>query len=127
MIAIDIPFRFNSSTVASTTSYRTIVRNQIVDTLMTNFRERIMRPGYGSDILSMVMASQDRLQRSDAAALIRERLVAQVPRADIRSVSLIPHDREPSRMTVVVSYSVGADETLEKLEVPVSSSGTMGA
>jgi uncharacterized protein len=125
MRSIDFPFRFGPSGLALTENYSRIVRAQLVDTLMTNYRERIMRPDYGADIQSLLFNPADELRRDDSASIIQERLTYAVPRAIIDLVE-IEGTREPSVVVVKVVYRVNSYTDPETLTVPVRRGGTSG-
>ena len=127
MIAIDFPFRFTGGSLTTTDKYYRIVRAQIVDVLMTNYRERVMRPEYGSDILSLVMAPQDELRRSDTESVIKDRVASAMPRAIIDSVTLIPLSGEQgARLTVQVRYRVNEYSEQKSLDVPLTFTDIQG-
>ncbi len=89
-------FRILGGRVPLTQDYGQIVRQQIVDALVTNARERVMRPDYGADIQSLLFDGADSLVRADVAATVKERLSILVPRATIKSVTLITDRTELS-------------------------------
>lgn len=123
--AIDFPFRFEGGSMAMTSDYVKVVRNQLIDTLMTNFRERIMRPDYGSDIQSLVFGPSDELRRDDTASIIQERLAYAVPRAIIDKVEVRPDPQTPFVVYIQVAYRVNSFSEPETLTVPVRG-GTSG-
>jgi len=82
-------FRILGGRVPVTQDYGQIVRQQIVDALVTNAKERVMRPDYGADIQSLLFDGADSLVRADVASTVKERLGILVPRATIKSVTLI--------------------------------------
>lgn len=128
MIAIDFPFRFTAGSLAVTNNYYRIIRAQIVDVLMTNYRERVMRPEYGADILALVMAPQDELRRTDTEALIKARVASALPRAVVESVRLIPMSgEEGARLTVRVRYRVNEYSEQETMDVPLTYTDIRGA
>lgn len=89
MIALQYPFQVDlSGKLSTTTNYDQIVRGQMIDALMTNQGERVMRPRYGCDIQAALFDPQDELQRKDAASIIKNRITQLVVRAMVRSVSL---------------------------------------
>ena len=65
--SISFPFRFVSGNIAATNTYDEIVRGQVIDALMTNQGERVMRPRYGCDIQAALFDPRDELVRKDAA------------------------------------------------------------
>lgn len=90
-------FRILGGRVPVTQDYGQIVRQQIVDALVTNSKERVMRPDYGADIQSLLFDGADSLVRADVAATVKERLNVLVPRATIKSVTLIT---EPTELSI---------------------------
>jgi phage baseplate assembly protein W len=90
-------FRILGGRVPVTQDYGQIVRQQIVDALVTNAKERVMRPDYGADIQSLLFDGADSLVRADVASTVKERLGILVPRATIKSVTLIT---EPTELSI---------------------------
>ena len=75
MRAIPFPFRVApGGAIATTTVYAEIVRAQVIDGLMTNLAERIMRPNYGCDVQAALFDPSDELVRRDAAGMLKNRL-----------------------------------------------------
>ena len=69
--ALTFPFRIvPGGTLATTSRYEEIVRAQVIDGLMTNLGERVMRPNYGCDIQAALFDPSDELVRLDAASQI---------------------------------------------------------
>ena len=133
MKAITFPFRFDlSGKVAECPSYEDVVRCQVIDAVMTNQGERVMRPRYGCDIQSALFDPTDELVLHDAASYIKERLSRLVSRALIRSVRVTSDasihafqspeiHSAPGMVTVTISYRPSLYATDVSLTVPVSS------
>jgi phage baseplate assembly protein W len=131
MRAIRFPFRFTpGGKVQEARSYEDIVRGQVIDALMTNQGERVMRPRYGSDIQAALFDPADELVRKDAASQIKARLERLVTRALIRSVTLTADDYTswtpmmpsgPGTVYIDISYRPSLYATDVNLTVPVSS------
>jgi phage baseplate assembly protein W len=130
--AIRFPFQFSpSKRVQENLSYDDLVRGQVIDALMTNQGERVMRPRYGCDIQAALFDPTDELVRRDAAAMLKRRLEQFVTRAIIRSVSLdtaesVSHYSnlqwsDPSMVVITVVYRAALYATDTALTVPVSS------
>lgn len=130
---IDFPFRIERGRVVDTTDYRRIVRAQVVDALMTNWRERVMLPEHGCDIQTLLYHGSDQLRRSDAANVISNRLSAVlvnsrgVSRATIIAVEVVPDPTEPSLVYIRVDYRASDYDDVETLEVPVVVENNSGA
>lgn len=125
MKIIDFPIRINESGSMETTGdYQRVVRAQIVDTLMTNFGERIMRPDYGADLIGALFGSIDKLRRDDLAGVIKDRLAYAVPRALIDTVTLGDDPGgEESVLIVNVVYRISSYSDPDTLSIPVVRGG----
>jgi phage baseplate assembly protein W len=122
MRAIAYPFHIApGGSLASTTDYNQIVRGQVIDALMTNLGERVMRPNYGCDIQAALFDPTDELLRRDAASMIKERLQQFVPRCMVRSVKVELEITKPFIVVVTVVYRPNLYSTDQVLNVPVSS------
>lgn len=123
MRALAFPFRLSpGGKMADTADYAQIVRGQVLDGLMTNLAERVMRPNYGCDIQAALFDPSDELQRRDAAGQIRTRLQQYVPRCNVRSVKLEIARDAPQLVYITVVYRPTMFSTDQTLQVPVSSS-----
>ena len=130
MKVLQFPFNLDrSGGFSTTTDYNQVVRGQVIDALMTNQGERVMRPRYGCDIQAMLFDPEDELVRQDAGSRIMSKLSSLITRALVRSVGINIQGRtvdtvfEPMAGTVVVSVSYrasmyGTDTTVN---VPTSS------
>lgn len=126
------PFQVDSSgKIRSTTNYDDVVRGQVIDALMTNQGERVMRPRYGCDIQASLFDPQDELVRKDAGSMIKDRLSQLVTRALVRSVTIGIEDTQSSSSVfsgggisaavVNVTYRSALYATDTVLTVPTSS------
>lgn len=121
MKALQYPFSLSpQGAIAVSTTYPEMVKNQLIDVLMTNYLERAMRPGYGSDLRSALFDPTDILERSDAAKLVAERINNWTPRVILQSVRFVLDDLQPSTAFVDVVYHVGAFDQATQLRLPVS-------
>lgn len=121
MKAISFPFRFVSGNIAATQTYDEIVRGHIIDALMTNQGERVMRPRYGCDIQAALFDPRDELARKDAAGTIRDRLATFAPRVFVQSIR-IELPAGTSRVDVVIVYRASQFGSDIPLRVPISAS-----
>ena len=108
-----------------------LVRAQVIDAIMTNQGERVMRPHYGCDMQAALFDPADELVRRDAASHLKRRLEQFVSRAFIRSVEIsssmafvsampdIPS--EPGTVIITVVYRSTLYSTDIALDIPVSS------
>jgi phage baseplate assembly protein W len=120
--AISYPFHLApGGNLAVTADYNQIVRGQVIDAIMTNLGERVMRPNYGCDIQAALFDPTDELIRRDAASMIRERLQQFVPRCMVRSVKIELGIQQPYLVLVTVVYRSSLYNTDQVMSVPVSS------
>jgi hypothetical protein len=128
--AIDFPFRFDANGIVLTPSYPYVVRAEIIDAIMTNFGERVMRPRYGSDFQAALFDPSDEMVRRDAASMIKQRLQSMVMRAIIRSVKVEVPDMtnqtvfgpaEPGMVVVTIVYRPNLYATDTVLALPIAS------
>jgi phage baseplate assembly protein W len=131
MKAIHYPFNVTFGLVEPTRSYEDVVRGQVIDALMTNRGERVMRPRYGCDVQAALFDPQDELMRRDAASVLKERLSQYVPRAFIRDVKVEISLDDPrggifepgaaGAVVISVTYRVSMYGTDTTVTVPTSS------
>jgi phage baseplate assembly protein W len=129
--AIDFPFRLKSGgAIATTPSYGHLVRAQVIDAVVTNLGERVMRPRYGCDFQAALFDPSDELVRRDAASMIKSRLEQLVPRAIVRSVDIDIPDyasqtvfsaAEPGMVVVSIVYKASMYATDTQVAIPVAS------
>jgi uncharacterized protein len=122
MRALQFPFKLSlTGKLSETTDYAQIVRGQVIDALMTNLGERVMRPRYGCDVQAALFDPSDELVRMDAAGQIKHRLEQLVPRSIIRSVTVSAADPEPGAITIRVVYRSTLYATDAEVAVPLAS------
>ena len=122
MRSIRYPFQFNSrGRVQETLSYEDVVRCQVIDALMTNQGERVMRPRYGCDVQAALFDPSDEMVRKDGASMLKQRLENFVTRAIVREVQFDIIPTEPNVVLITVKYRPSLYATDVSLTVPVSS------
>ena len=116
MRGLSYPFRIESGAIASTTNLHDIVRAQVVDTLTTNYGERVFHPDYGANCQGQVFNPSEEIERSDFGAQIQQKLIAWCPRAQILGVDVSADILSPNIVYVSVSYQssvYGQQETIQ--------------
>ena len=87
MKVLQYPFQIDvNGHVAMTDNYGQVVRGQIIDVVMTNYNERVMRPDYGANLQAALFDPSDELVRSDAASLVKQRLTQWSSRVHTRTI-----------------------------------------
>ena len=121
MKAISYPFTIDvQGRLGVATTYDQIVKGQLIDVLMTNFMERVMRPTYGSDLRSALFDPTDELVRGDAATQVATRVGQWAPRVILQSLKFKDDDLQPGTVFVDVLYRVGVFDQATQLKLPVS-------
>jgi phage baseplate assembly protein W len=121
VISLSIPFRLaGRKTFVTSRNYEEVVRGQVIDALMTNQGERVMRPRYGCDAQAAVFDPRDELVRQDAGGMIMTRLEQFVPRCIVMAVSIdLPPDSSVVNVNIVYRASPTSSDLT--LEIPLSS------
>lgn len=120
MRAIDFPFRLNAKgQFAECPTYDALVRAQVIDAVMTNQGERVMRPRYGCDVQAALFDPADELVRRDAGAYIKQRLESFVSRTLVRSVTVTEGDQGITYVDIL--YRSSPYSTDANITIPVSS------
>jgi len=121
MRALKFPFSIDTNGhVATADTYEQVVRGQLIDVLMTNFSERVMRPVYGSNLGAALFDPTDELVQADAAQQVVQRVNQWAPRVVLRKVGFSSEALQPGKLFVTVDYSAGAFDQSRQLRLPVS-------
>ncbi len=117
MRTLRVPFQIDSGGGLSEVSdTQTIVEQQMIDVLMTNFGERIMRPRYGANLRGFLFSPtrQDfmALKSGEAQDLLR----AVVTLADIVNVRMIDVVGNDSTVKLQVYYRIKPSQQLLLLD-----------
>lgn len=97
MKSIKIPFNYSGGKTDVTTSVSTIAEQKIVDVLITNKFERVMRHRYGSGIGRLLFEPIDELSLADFVTDARQDAADAISRVHIMDIRVSPPD-------VVASY-----------------------
>lgn len=117
MIAIDFPFRVSNGSIATTTDNDRVVRGQVIDVIVTNEGERLMRPQWGCNIQSTLFEPADALERSDMASYTKERVNALLPRAIVRDVVVENPAAERNLVFVKVAYKASQYTETQNVDI----------
>lgn len=98
---------------ATTTDPATIIRQQIIDLLMTNYGERIMLPEHGANLREFIFAPIMPATLSVKADEIRTTLSAKISFGEIVKVTVEPVVGAESTVRVVVLFRVVDSGTTE--------------
>lgn len=99
-----LPFRINSAgEVDSTTSMDIRIKQYIACVLLTNHNERIMRPGYGSDLVDNVFDNPAVISKQIETE-IRSALAVWVPDITVKSVTIEDDTNLSGSMIIHMKY-----------------------
>lgn len=124
MIAFSNPLSIINGSLASTTTYDKIVRDQLVDAVTTNQGERVMHPTWGCNILGMLHDPSSSLERNDTAAHIQELLIHMVPRALILGVMVRVGADAPNTVYIDISYKASTFSPAASVSVALDTTAT---
>jgi uncharacterized protein len=121
MKSLSLPFRIDvDGHVATTNQYARVVEGQLLDVLVTNHTERIMRPDYGADFQRALFDPTDELVRSDAARQVMARIQQWAPRVTMDTVEFSSDALKPGQVFVDVTFKAGALSEVLTIRLPVS-------
>lgn len=121
MKALSMPFHIDiHGSVATSVNYADIMQGQLVDVLMTNQLERVMRPEYGADLQRSLFDPSDELVRSDAARQVMQRCQQYAPRVTMESVRFSLDSMRPGQVYVDVSFRASAFDEVQAVRLPVT-------
>jgi len=102
---IAFPFDKGNNSFPAKTSDSDLIRQSIIQILLTERGERVMRPNFGSNLMSKVFDNNDALFESVLQAEVKTAIGQWEPRAIVQSVQV---QRKDETATVTVNYVVAA-------------------
>lgn len=124
MSTLLVPFQFAPNGKAAVTDdVRQIAEQQIVDILVTNLSERVMRPEYGAGIVGHLFDPINELALADAAMEALTRMnslnVAVVDNVQVQSAGGSTLTTAGSTVEVLVTYRLPAQPTVFTLRAAI--------
>jgi phage baseplate assembly protein W len=116
-VGLGFPFQFDGSGAIATAQYEESVRQSIWIILGTSKGERVMRPDFGCDIYDLVFEVNSASTSGKVAQSVREALVVQEPRIDIRDVQVEAHG-DGETLLIHIEYQVRATNNVFNLVYP---------
>lgn len=121
MKTLKIPFQIDSrGGVATVSTTREIVAQQITDLLVTNKFERLMNPLYGADVRGFLFNRIDQMSLSLKAGEIQTLLQTRVKLANVIQVVMSPVVGSSSSVVVAVSYTITPSPEVHTVQQTVS-------
>lgn len=101
------------------------VRQSLLLLLSTLPGERVMRPDYGCELLTLAFAPNDDTTAGLAIHYVRKAVERFEPRAAVLSIDAVPNPEDPHRLDVLLEYAPGVGLGGQHLTVglPVAGAG----
>lgn len=131
----NFPF-FRGNTLIGTTSQvlprqedNRLIRNDLLQGLLTNKGERAFRPGFGADITNHLFEQNDEETRSTLSNLITSHIAKFHPRVSVSTVDISEDINNPNMMVIKVFGRTeldasNVDDLLVRFMIPIA--GTLG-
>jgi phage baseplate assembly protein W len=116
-VGVGFPFRFNGAKGIATAQYEESVRQAIWIILGTSKGERVMRPDFGCGIYDLVFEVNSATTSGKVAQAVREALLVQEPRIDVRNVQ-VEAQGGGATLLIEIEYEVRATNNVFNLVYP---------
>ncbi|HEU0082243.1 MAG TPA: GPW/gp25 family protein [Bradyrhizobium sp.] len=116
-VGVGFPFRLDGTNGVATAQYEDSVRQAIWIILGTSKGERVMRPDFGCGIYDLVFEVNSATTSGKVAQAVREALLVQEPRIDVRNVQVDAQDRGAT-LLIEIEYEVRATNNVFNLVYP---------
>lgn len=120
--AISLPFSIDASgAVSSTNNQRKLWQDRVISAVMTNLGERVMRPGYGTVIKSMIFETEG-IAVSMIKNSVEKAFSSYLPSLQLQNVNPVM-DPQLGVLTVTIEYNLPNGEFDQVLldAIPVKS------
>ena len=116
-VGVGFPFQFDASGAIPTAEYEESVRQSVWIILGTAKGERVMRPDFGCGIYDLVFEVNSASTSGKVAQAVREALLINEPRIDVRNVQVDAQDGG-EMLLIDVEYQVRATNNVFNLVYP---------
>lgn len=114
---IMFPFQKGSVSFPAGVEDAELIRQSIIQILLTEKGERVMRPDFGSGVLSRVFDNNDALTASLMQAEISSAIGRWEPRVIVQGVSIVQDD---ANLTVTVNYVIIATRQQDSVSLQLA-------
>jgi len=119
-IEMDLAFKVDlQGRIAFTQDPSRVLRNHVLSIIGTELGERVMRPGYGTPLQSMLFEGDYELTAVMLADDVRDALIRLEPGISVLDVSLLPGNELDGILNLNVTYSA-INSPLETLQIPIN-------
>jgi len=117
-VGVGFPIRFDSAGAITRAEYEESVRQSIWIILGTSKGERAMRPDFGCGIYDLVFEVNSASTSGKVAQAVREALLVQEPRIDVRDVQVEAPPGAGETLLIHIEYQVRATNNVFNLVYP---------
>ena len=120
-IEMDLPFKVDlQGRIAFTQDPSRVLRNHVLSIIGTELGERVMRPGYGTSLQSLLFDSDYDATAQVIADNIERAIIEYEPGVTVHSVTLDPAGNElDGLISLNVSYSA-VNSPFETVQIPIN-------
>lgn len=119
-VEMDLPFRVDAQgRIAFTSDSSRVLRNHVLAIIGTELGERVMRPGYGTSLQSLLFESDYEMTAVTIADDIQQALQRQEPGIVVQDVFVTPDSELDGTLMLNVTYSA-VNSPLETVQIPVN-------
>jgi uncharacterized protein len=116
-VGVGFPIEFDGAGAITTAKYEESVRQSVWIILGTSKGERVMRPDFGCGIYDLVFEVNSSSTSGKIAQAVREALLVQEPRIDVRNVQVTAQDSGQT-LLIQIEYQVRATNNVFNLVYP---------
>jgi uncharacterized protein len=116
-VGVGFPIQFDGAGAVTTAKYEESVRQSVWIILGTSKGERVMRPDFGCGIYDLVFEVNSSSTAGKIAQAVREALLVQEPRIDVRNVQVTAQDNGQT-LLIQIEYQVRATNNVFNLVYP---------
>lgn len=128
MIALKMPFNYVSGSTSDTYDYFKIIEQKIINFMVTNYGERVMRPNYGGNSYNMLFESVSDLVWADYRTTVLSEIKNYISGVSIVDIK-IKTDSMPeiedawASVQVTVQYKLPSGNAVRTLDVTLTDNG----
>jgi hypothetical protein len=128
MIALKMPFNYVNGSTSDTYDYFKIIEQKIVNFMVTNYGERVMRPNYGGNAYNMLFEPVSDLIWADYRATVLSEIGRVVSGVQIVDIVIKPEAMPYmgdawSSVQVNVQYRLPSSNAVRTLDVTLTENG----
>lgn len=117
-MGIKFPFQKGPLAFPAATSDEDLIRESLIQIIMTSKGERLMRTSFGSNAFAFVFENNDDVLKANAQREVREAIGRFEPRVVVTDVD-VQQDTEAGEIQISISYIILALNSPQKLTVSV--------